>query len=193
MNPRVSVIAIAPFALVMLAFAGLKLCSPQSVNYICFEAEDVTSIEQPMRIAKVEKGETEKVSGNAFVEIPWFKKEKDQPSGRATYKINVTQEGVYYVWVRAYWIHGCGNSVAVAIDDGRPMVITDNTYNKWHWPRSTVQVKLTSGEHTFHLIGTEPGIKVDQIYLTTDRGYVPTGVRTPNYKVNPKSEGSQSK
>ncbi|MFA4016040.1 MAG: hypothetical protein RUDDFDWM_001141 [Candidatus Fervidibacterota bacterium] len=170
----------------------MKLGKPTTSTYICFEAEDVTTIEQPMRIAKVEKGETEKVSGNAFVEIPWFKKEKDQPVGKATYKINISEGGVYYVWVRAYWIHGCGNSVAVAVDDGRPMVITDNTYNRWHWPRSTVQVKLSPGEHTFHLIGTEPGIKIDQIYLTTDRGYVPTGVRTPNYKVNPKQKASQS-
>ncbi|MCS7253219.1 MAG: hypothetical protein RMK18_07695 [Armatimonadota bacterium] len=193
MKGRMPIGAAVVITSLALLFVGLRFCSSQDVNYICFEAEDVTSIEQPMRIAKTEKGETEKVSGNAFIEIPWLKKEKDEPIGRATYKINISQSGVYYVWVRTYWIHGCGNSVAVAVDDGRPMVITDNTYNKWHWPRSTVQVKLTPGEHTFHLIGTEMGIKVDQIYLTTDRGYVPTGVRTPNYKVNPKTEESKSK
>lgn len=190
MRATTSVVTIAALVAAITAF---KFGASQNANYICFEAEDVTSIEAPMRISKVEKGEAEKVSGNAFVEIPWFKKEKDQAVGKATYKIKVAEGGVYYVWVRTYWIHGCGNSVAVAVDDGRPMVITDNTYNKWHWPRSTVQVRLTPGEHTFHLIGTEPGIKVDQIYLTTDRGYVPTGVRTPNYQVNPKGKESQAK
>ena len=159
----------------------------QSVHYICFEAEDVTSIQAPMRIAKV-KRKNERVSGKAYLELPWFKKKKGQDLGRAVYKIKVKHPGVYYLWVRSYWIHGCGNSIAVVVDKQRPVVITDNTFNSWQWRQAQAQFRLTAGEHTIQIIGREPGIRVDEIYLTTDRGYVPQGIRKPNYQVNPKNK-----
>ena len=159
---------------------------------ICFDAEDSTSLQGPMRVIKL-KAKPEKrrgqVSGDdfgAFVEVPWTEetRKKNAPKGMAVYKINVDVTATYYLWARTYWIHNCGNSIAVAFDD-RPQKVLgqDSVYGRWHWVPKPVKFKLAVGEHCLRLIGREPGVRIDQFYLSSDPDYVPQRIRKVTVRI----------
>jgi len=45
-----------------------------------------------------------------------------------------------------------------------------------------MKLKLTAGEHTLRIQNREDGIKVDQLLLCDDPGYVPVGVEETTVK-----------
>jgi len=145
---------------------------------ICFEAELAKDVEAPMTVVN-KTGKN--WSGDGYIEVP-----EDSPKnkGAAVYKILVSDPGNYYLWARTYWRNGCGNSVGVQVDNYSPVTLgQDGTYNYWHWVEAKgAKFNLSAGKHTIKLLGREPGIMVDQIFLTKDPEYVPVGIRPVTQK-----------
>jgi hypothetical protein len=140
---------------------------------ICFEAEKPATVEAPLK--KV-TGQTGKISGGGFLEIPWDRNET-KGKGQATYKFNVAQAGTYTLWARTFWANGCGNSIAVSVNGGPSAILgEDGTYDEWKW-RGGVRVNLKAGANTLVLKNRETGVRVDQFFLCTDNEYTPTGIR----------------
>lgn len=144
---------------------------------VCFEAENVASVQKPLR--KVMGSTNKPYSGRGYLEIPWDQN-VSKGKGQALYNINVKTAGVYTLWARTYWANGCGNSVAVSVNGGSPKILgEDGTYDKWHWVGGTARVSLKAGVNKIVLKNRETGVSVDQFYLTQDADYIPTGTRKP--------------
>lgn len=159
-------------------WGGHRLLQAAGFAKLCFDAEYARDVEAPM---KVVKKQSKNWSGEGYVEVP---EEAGKTKGSATYTINVTSAGNYYVWARTYWKDGCGNSVGVQIDEYSPAILgQDGTYNHWHWVEAKgAKFKLSAGKHTLKLLNREDGIMVDQVFLTQDDEYVPEGIRPATQK-----------
>jgi hypothetical protein len=103
---------------------------------------------------------------------------------RLAYAIDFQTAGTYYVWVRTRAADGNDDSFHAGLD-GQPATygglgMGDSSGN-WVWVDSAADGRVTvtvdqPGEHAFHLWMREDGVAVDKILLTTDSGYVPTGL-----------------
>ncbi len=166
-------IALAPLA------AGVLLPGAAFANNakVCFEAEKAVKVESPLKINNA--GKSSKYSGSGFLDIPWDKN-KTKGIGSATYRVNVKSAGTYYLWARTFWANGCGNSIAMSVNGGTTLTLgEDGTYDKWHWVGGTSghRVKLNAGVNTFVIKNRETGVRVDQVFLSQDGNYTPTGIR----------------
>ncbi len=142
---------------------------------ICFEAEAGTAVQAPLKVAK--PGKNKSYSGSGYLDIPWDKN-KTKGVGSASYTINVKTPGTYYLWARTFWANGCGNSIAISVNGGSPITLgEDGTYDKWHWVGGIARVNLKSGANTFKILNRETGVRVDQVFLSQDGDYTPTGIR----------------
>ena len=95
--------------------------------------------------------------------------------GQATLSCTVDQPGNYRAWVRARWQDSCGNSVFFRVGDGRQRTIgQDSVYGRWHWVEAGNH-ELPPGAHKLAFVEREDGIAIDQVLLTRDKTFVPTG------------------
>jgi hypothetical protein len=143
---------------------------------VCFEAEKPATIQSPLKIVGSKGAQAAEASGKGYLEIPWDEN-KTKGIGQATYKFNVKTAGTYYIWVRAYWMNGCGNSVGVSVNGGPLVTIEDSTADHWHYVGGKKRVALKAGQNTLILKNTETGVKVDQFFFCQDGDYTPTGIR----------------
>lgn len=171
-------------------WCGKKTLRAAGYAKICFEAEDSKNVEPPMKIVrptprKAQSPVMELWSPPGYVDHPDAEKKNDD-RGSALYTFEVTTTSHYYLWLRTWWMDGCGNSVAAQIDNYAPVTLgQDGTYEKWHWVQAKgAKFKLTAGKHTLKLLGREDGTKIDQIFLTDDSEYVPEGIRKPTQKAS---------
>lgn len=104
-------------------------------------------------------------------------------SAYMTYKAPFPQSGTWYVWVRGKGGSINDDSVHVSLDGagGNALDMTGWDANVWRWSnsrqpsgRATVSV---SGDpfHTLYVWMREDGMRVDEILLTTDPYYTPSG------------------
>lgn len=112
--------------------------------------------------------------------------------GFARYEFDVKNEGNYEVWLRAYWVDDCGNSVTVIFGDpesdeyqSRPLsVIGGTTYGSWTWNRlnnselDAQKVRLKTGKNTLTICNREDDLYIDQILIrSADKKWPdPTGI-----------------
>lgn len=145
---------------------------------ICFEAEDTKEIKPPVKVLEPQdKVEAAKVSKGKFIEIVQGAGSGSKVGGSATYKIQLPEDGIYYLWARCWWIDCCGNSFSVKL--GEKPVFTfgnDGTYKNWHWVKAKVKLKMKKGSYELVLENREDGIKVDQILITNDRKLIPVDI-----------------
>ena len=166
----VAVLAIAGLAGVFLPTAAMA-----ANEKVCFEAEGASTVKSPIKIAK--PGANKKYSGRGYLDIPWDQN-KTKGIGSATVIVNVKTAGTYYIWARTFWANGCGNSIGVSTNGGSTAILgEDGTYDKWHWVGGNTRVKLKAGQNKFVIKNRETGVRVDQIFLCTDKNYTPTGIR----------------
>jgi hypothetical protein len=159
--------------LIATTFLAMPVTAQAANVKICFEAEKPTSIEKPLK--KV-TGQTGRISGGGYLEIPWDKNES-KGEGQAGYRINVKKAGTYTLWARTFWQNGCGNSILVSVNGGAPSIMgEDGNYGVWKW-RAGGRVKLKTGVNTLVLKNRETGVQVDQFFLTTDDDYTPVDLR----------------
>jgi hypothetical protein len=97
------------------------------------------------------------------------------------YTINITNTGVYTIWLRGYTPNAAGDSLAVALDDQPVATLTGFTPGEWSWANSdtsggVVTIEITEpGLHRLHLWQREDGLRLDRILLTINGNYNPTG------------------
>ena len=122
--------------------------------------------------ARVDAGDAEAkalAKGHAEADYPGF----------AKYDFTVAEAGKYNLWVRAFWVDKCGNSVAVSLDGGPPLAITDSNFGRWLWTALSgmnaklVELDLAAGPHTLTLINREDDCYIDQVLLQRVGGPAP--------------------
>ena len=167
---------------------GLTVSVFAASTRIVWEAE-TAKIEtgNSFKTEKYKKDFSGKVSGTteknvlAIAKLPAGQKIKPDS---ASYNINIPDDGVYYLHIRALWSTGCGNSVDVKVSgyDGAQWTISDSTYDALHWltlkesAKDIKPLRLKKGVAVITLVAKEPGIKVDQLVLTTDKEFKPAGI-----------------
>ncbi len=157
---------VLPAVLLTLLLAGAS--AGQAVTLV-FEGEHYTWIKPSMR-----KGTDDGASQKGYVEIPLQRPHGEQEGepfddGSVTFKINIPQNGKYWLWARTWWYDSCGNSFFVMVDDMSPEIptyITSTKKRKWGWVRGR-QYTLAAGYHVIRFQNREDGAKLDQFLLTT--------------------------
>jgi len=157
---------------------------------IVLEAESATSVKPHFLIKSTR---STKVSGGKYLDIPDKScgEHKEDVRGTASYTIHVKETGAYKLWLRVWWLDGCGNSVWVQID-GRPqasgkekglVIGEDGTYKRWGWRTAKkFKFRLKAGDHKLVLYVREDGPRIDQILLTKDPEYIPVRIEKPTQK-----------
>ncbi len=163
-------------------------------SVVCFEAESAESVAAPMQVAQAGAAKpgaawqpVKDASGDRYVEVPQGRGNPPEvTTGQATWTVTLPSSGTYYLWCRVWWGDECSNSLTIQIDDGTPFSFgQDSTYKSWHWVKSPPrlrQLKLAKGTHKLTIKNREDGVRIDQIFLTDDRGTVPVGIETVTQK-----------
>ncbi len=148
---------------------------------IVLEAEAALAVEPDMAVEDFPPcthlvAGVQSASGGRCVTVPKDanKNRKEDPRGKLALRFSVPKEGVYYIHPRAWWKDGCSNSFGMAVDGAKPLLVTDATYEVWHWikllpddPKSgqnTRGFKLSAGEHILVFTNREDNVKLDQVY-----------------------------
>ena len=176
----------------ILAEAGPKAFEPSN-GLINIEAEAFHTRRAPGRHAWQTKGEVMQAlpdSGKAY--NTGF----TSASPCLDYRVNFTQPGTYYVWVRG---KAAGSSVSSSdsLHVGLNGNAVDTADRVGHfggdlgWSNKTmggsaVRLKVpTAGVHTLNVWMREDGFALDELLLTTDRNYAPTSSANDNIASGP--------
>jgi hypothetical protein len=160
---------------------GLSAAQAAGVK-ICVEAESSLSLELPMIVA------TNGVPGasGAYLEIPEGAGNPPKlMAGKASFSVDVPDDGLFTLWCRVWWEGECSNSFTVMADDQPGFLFgEDATYKVWHWvkypvSRTVVPIKLDKGKHTLTFHNREDGVRLDQVLLSSDKRFVPVDIETP--------------
>jgi len=175
--------------IVLSLAAGLGLAGLCPAANLVLEAEDYIEIEAPF--VRVEEASSPPAgvvivpgaSKGAYAALPQGSGNPPEVTkGKLVYEVEIAEEGVYVLWLRAYWDDSCGNSVSVQIDEHPVFMVEDSTYKTWHWVKSPPrlnQLRLSAGKIRLSLLNREDGVRVDQILLTRSSRYVPVDIETP--------------
>ncbi len=168
----------------------------EPVTTIVWEAE-TAKIEtgKSFRVEKYKKDPSGKISGDQqknVLAIPILQEDEKLQSDSASYQINIPKDGIYYLHTRvllAFFYGGSrGLNVKISAYNSARWKVTSSTYDTLHWcplyESSGVlkPLQLKKGVVTITLVAVESGVKVDQLLLTTDKYFNPTGIfnATPN-------------
>ncbi len=174
----------------MLAVFLVTLPAAVCAGTLCFEAEDATSIEAPVRIwdggdDPADQKVAAEASGGKFIEIPEGAGDPPDVAGEAVYEFEITQPGRYRFWGRVWWPNSCGNSFTWILNDDNPFVFgRGGTYESWHWVRGML-VTLQPGRHTLRVLNREDGARLDQILITRNLRLVPMGIEEVTVSIAP--------
>ncbi len=142
---------------------------PNSFDYIRFEAEH-GELASPIRAAN---------DGAAFqgryIDTPAGTPtgSSGNPSGTATFGVNLPVNDTWYVWVRLYGVNANANSWFESVDGAAPQAMQPPQNGTWEWVAAR-SYDLTAGLHSFELGGHEAQARADRILITNDPGFVPT-------------------
>ena len=105
-------------------------------------------------------------------------------NARLTFPLIISETGTYYVWLRV-WGMPRASSVyggTAGLDNAMGLGARDVPSTEWVWINAEkssdrAQVVFPSGgSHDFSIWMREDGFRIDRVLLTTDAGYVPSGV-----------------
>jgi len=166
------------FFLIVFCFWGAYAASASGCK-LCFEAETAVSCESPMALAS---NELAGASGT-YLEIPeGAGNPPKRNEGKATFNVDVPEDGLFTLWCRVWWEGECSNSFTVGFDDQPTFLFgEDATYKTWHWvkypvSRTVAPIKLGKGQHTLVFHNREDGVHLDQILLSSDKRFVPVDI-----------------
>lgn len=164
----------------------------QDVFRLCFEAEEAEKVVAPFQVVqgafRDEARPRPRVnSGSGYIEIPdkanGDEHDETKLKGEAVYRVKVPKAGTYVVWLRTWWLDGCGNSCRIAVNDLPPLLVgEDATYKVWEWrfarkagTDTPLKLPFKEGVNILRVLNREDGIKVDQILITSDTALRPVG------------------
>jgi len=150
----------------------------ETLPSLVFEAEDGL-VNEPVQLY-----DDASASGGKYALAPEGPDHKEiSIGGDVTYRLDVPEEGEYVVWFRAKWAGACGNSLGVLLDGEELGAVGDAVYEKWHWVRlGRRKVRVAKGAHTLVVQNREDGSAFDQVLLTQDGDYRPTGIEKADVK-----------
>ncbi|MBQ6470432.1 MAG: hypothetical protein IJJ33_00485 [Victivallales bacterium] len=151
----------------------------ESDLFLVIDASEATRFTPPF-----EKGKDSQAAKNEILKIPDEKgkppegKEPAMEYGGAEFTFEVKAETRAKIWLRVWWDGSCGNTLNVRLDDAEhsETVGNDGAYRVWHWMESPKTYTLSAGQHRLQLLNREDGIMFDQLLITNDTQYVPSGV-----------------
>ncbi len=93
------------------------------------------------------------------------------------YNLQATAGGTYYIWIRTYGTGSGSNSFYVGVDNETgPFSYLTATIGEWQWKKLSSSYTFSQNtSHTLDIRVREDGACVDQILLTTDSSYSPSG------------------
>ena len=103
-------------------------------------------------------------------------------SPRLDYRINFTQTGTYYLWLRGSGANGNDDSVHAGLDGTVVANHITSFGTSASWTKRLTGGTIitfnvaTTGIHTFNLWMREDGLKLDKIVLSKSSSYSPTGM-----------------
>lgn len=98
--------------------------------------------------------------------------------------ITVPTTTTYRVWTRIMAPDTSNNTFDLEVDGGNCITVGGGSIpaNTWTWvdyqngnTSTKIDLSLTSGAHSFNLIGIQPSVAVDRVVLTSDTSCIPTG------------------
>lgn len=121
-------------------------------------------------------------SNGKFIHMPEADGDNNQ-TGDAAFDFEVESSGNYYVWARVIAPHGESDSFFLQMDDA-PSYPGDKWAfspfsSSWTWYRWDKSFNLSAGSHTVRFNGREDGTKLDQVLITDDANFTPSGIETP--------------
>ncbi len=149
------------------------------IEHHWLEAEDAHIIVNPFEITT-----DEDVSQHRFICVPNDSGDQYNPEGTimATYTVNISQPGVYFLWGRVQARDDKDSSFFVQLDDNLINLWEIEEGEQWHWDEvndhgivDPVRFILKSGVHTIKIKLREDGTKLDKMLLTNDADFVPSG------------------
>jgi len=171
---------------VILAF-GFFFASTGGAEPFLQDSSGLVSMETEHFDANVSKGGyvwtlnyTSGYSGTAAMKSPPLEYKTDyvEKSPRLDYFVDFIFSGTHYLWLRAYASSTASNSVHAGLDGGTAAGGADihfEAVGSYVWVRTTLAIP-SAGLHTVNLWGREKSAVVDKVLLTTDAGYVPSGL-----------------
>ncbi len=185
----------------LFAFFAVALLAPATgrlfAGTICFDAQDANRIEPPVRIwdggdDRAGMKVAAEASGGKFIEIPEGAGDPPEVAGEAVYEFEIAQRGRYRFWGRAWWPNSCGNSFTWILNDDNPFVFgRGGTYEHWHWVHG-MMVTLQPGRHTLRVLNREDGARLDQILITRNPRFVPTGIEEVTVRLTSDDEVNEN-
>jgi hypothetical protein len=118
-------------------------------------------------------------SGNrarvVFVGVPDKACQKGHESdSKAIFELEISQDATYYPWARVWWSDSCGDSLAIRLrhrtdQKETSFVITDGTYEFWHWlpVAGSKGLPLKQGIYDIIVENREDGARLSRILFTT--------------------------
>jgi hypothetical protein len=181
---------------------GFRIETETGGNRVLLEAEAADRIEPPFALAPAGGPVPEGASGGISVYLGPEKVnetadnaqyEKGHPAadhpGFLAWRVRVPATDEYALWVRAFWVDDCGDSVGVSIDGSPPRPLGGSTHGRWTWNllrtgEGAARVRLEADPETPHeirLLNREDDLYIDQVLLLgTDRAWPePTGAARP--------------
>ena len=140
-----------------------------SESFLSFEAES-GFLTAPMQAANGSDA-----FGGAWADTPAGTSQgtSNNPSGTATFGVNVPSDGTWYLWVRLLNPNNTGGSMYESVDGGSRVLMSVTSSGTWEWAAGR-SYTLTAGQHTIELGGRRAEVRADRILLTSDAGFVPT-------------------
>lgn len=104
-----------------------------------------------------------------------------QQPGKMKYEFELPRDDTFYVFLRAWWLDNCGDSVYFRIDEGDWQTISGdgrNSYPGFEWwacmrSGEDVAFKLSKGKHALELNVKEDGPRFDKFLVKTDASKPP--------------------
>lgn len=109
--------------------------------------------------------------------------------GTDTITVNVPAQATYTVWTRMKAPDTTHNSINLQVDQSNCYAVGGGSFTATAWNNSTsnwvnysdgapsnvISLNLAAGNHTLKYIGTQAGVEVDVVLLSSDPSCVPTG------------------
>lgn len=164
-------------------FTGTPV-DPGDFLYRYIEAENGT-VNSPMRVVN-DAG----ASGGAYIDTPAGTGNTTQPPVEASYTVDITTGGTYYLWARVYGLSPSNDAVYIGFDGGYlDNRIFPQNIGVYEWVRVGNGQTLSGGAHQIDIGHGEEQMRVDLLLVTDDLGFIPDGIQDnrppgkPNFTV----------
>jgi len=99
----------------------------------------------------------------------------EEHKGKVRFIANVAEAGTYHAFVHAKWRDTCSNSASLKANQNPEFLFgNDDVFSIWHWVPAGKHA-LAKGKNDVTIVEREDGIYLDQVLLTQDAAYIPTG------------------